>query len=95
VHSNRAICRGVVNCAAFGRAPAHVEEPYGGLFKAYQNTNQRTHCGTGGASATKTTNVPQAFRGYRPILLTSLSAVLQAGPRPCCLGNTIPVGDRK
>lgn len=69
------ICLGAVICAVFS-ASAHAENLPDALAKAYQ-TNPQLNAERARQRATDE-NVPQALAGYRPQIVASLSAGLQA-----------------
>ncbi len=70
------ICLGVLTCVAFAAAPAGAEGLSEALAKAYQ-TNPQLNAERARQRATDE-NVPQALSGYRPQIIASLSAGLQA-----------------
>jgi outer membrane protein len=70
------ICLGVVICAVFAAPAAHAENLPEALAKAYQ-TNPQLNAERARQRATDE-NVPQALAGYRPQIIASLSAGLQA-----------------
>src|SRR5712675_2337518 len=70
------ICLGVVTCVALAVPPALAESLPEALAKAYQS-NPHLNAERARQRATDE-NVPQALAGYRPQLLASLSAGLQA-----------------
>jgi outer membrane protein len=70
------ICLGVLTCAAFAAPPARSEGLPEALAKAYQ-TNPQLNAERARQRATDE-NVPQALSGYRPQIIASLSAGLQA-----------------
>jgi outer membrane protein len=70
------ICLGVVICVAFAAPGAHAENLPEALAKAYQ-TNPQLNAERARQRATDE-NVPQALAGYRPQIVASLSAGLQA-----------------
>ena len=70
------ICLGVLTCAALTAAPARAEGLSEALAKAYQ-TNPQLNAERARQRATDE-NVPQALSGYRPQIIASLSAGLQA-----------------
>ena len=70
------ICLGVLTCAAVAAAPARSEGLSEALAKAYQN-NPQLNAERARQRATDE-NVPQALSGYRPQIIASLSAGLQA-----------------
>ena len=70
------ICLGVLTCAALAAAPARSEGLSEALTKAYQ-TNPQLNAERARQRATDE-NVPQALSGYRPQIIASLSAGLQA-----------------
>ena len=70
------ICLGVLTCAALSAAPARSEGLSEALAKAYQ-TNPQLNAERARQRATDE-NVPQALSGYRPQIIASLSAGLQA-----------------
>ena len=80
------ICLGVVTCAALAAPAAHGESLTEALVKAYQ-TNPQLNAERARQRATDE-NVPQALSGYRPQIIASLSAGLQA-VRDLLPGNTI------
>src|SRR5947209_17376986 len=69
------ICLAAVMCVVFA-APAHAESLPEALAKAYQ-TNPQLNAERARQRATDE-NVPQALAGYRPQIVASLSAGLQA-----------------
>jgi len=73
---DRGICLGVVICAVFTAPAAHAESLPDALAKAYQ-TNPQLNAERARQRATDE-NVPQALAGYRPQIVASLSAGLQA-----------------
>jgi len=70
------ICLGVVTCAAFAAPAARSESLPEALAKAYQ-TNPQLNAERARQRATDE-NVPVALSGYRPQIIASLSAGLQA-----------------
>lgn len=70
------ICLGVLTCAALSAAPARSESLQEALAKAYQS-NPQLNAERARQRATDE-NVPQAMSGYRPQIIASLSAGLQA-----------------
>ena len=70
------ICLGALTCAALASAPARSEGLSEALAKAYQ-TNPQLNAERARQRATDE-NVPQAMSGYRPQIIASLSAGLQA-----------------
>ena len=70
------ICLGVVTCVAFAAPAARSEGLSEALAKAYQ-TNPQLNAERARQRATDE-NVPQALSGYRPQIIASLSAGLQA-----------------
>ncbi len=70
------ICLGVAACAVFAPANARAENLPDALAKAYQ-TNPQLNAERARQRATDE-NVPQALAGYRPQIVASLSAGLQA-----------------
>jgi outer membrane protein len=70
------ICLGVLTCAAFAAPAARSESLPEALAKAYQ-TNPQLNAERARQRATDE-NVPQALSGYRPQIIASLSAGLQA-----------------
>lgn len=70
------ICLGVVTCAAFAAPAARCEGLPEALAKAYQ-TNPQLNAERARQRATDE-SVPQAMSGYRPQIIASLSAGLQA-----------------
>lgn len=70
------ICLGAVICAGFAAPAAHAENLPEALAKAYQ-TNPQLNAERARQRATDE-NVPQALAGYRPQIVASLSAGLQA-----------------
>ncbi len=70
------ICLGVVTCVVFAAAGARAENLPEALAKAYQ-TNPQLNAERARQRATDE-NVPQALAGYRPQIVASLSAGLQA-----------------
>jgi outer membrane protein len=70
------ICLAAVTCAAFAVPAAHAESLPEALGKAYQ-TNPQLNAERARQRATDE-NVPQALAGYRPQIVASLSAGLQA-----------------
>jgi outer membrane protein len=70
------ICLGVLTCAAFAAPAARSEGLQEALAKAYQ-TNPQLNAERARQRATDE-NVPQALSGYRPQIIASLSAGLQA-----------------
>ena len=70
------ICLGAVACVAFAATAVHAESLPDALAKAYQ-TNPQLNAERARQRATDE-NVPQALSGYRPQIIASLSAGLQA-----------------
>ncbi len=70
------ICLGVATCVAFATTPAFAESLPEALAKAYQ-TNPQLNAERARQRGTDE-NVPQALAGYRPQIVASLSAGLQA-----------------
>lgn len=70
------ICLSALVCAAFAAAPARSESLPEALVKAYQS-NPQLNAERARQRATDE-NVPQAMSGYRPQIIASLSAGLQA-----------------
>src|SRR6266700_4762994 len=70
------ICLGVAICVVFSAPAAHAESLPDALAKAYQ-TNPQLNAERARQRATDE-NVPQALAGYRPQIVASLSAGLQA-----------------
>src|SRR6266571_1863240 len=70
------ICLGVAVCVVFSAPAAHAESLPDALAKAYQ-TNPQLNAERARQRATDE-NVPQALAGYRPQIVASLSAGLQA-----------------
>ncbi len=70
------ICLGVAICVVFSAPAAHAENLPDALAKAYQ-TNPQLNAERARQRATDE-NVPQALAGYRPQIVASLSAGLQA-----------------
>ena len=70
------ICLGVVTCVGFAAPAARAESLPEALAKAYQ-TNPQLNAERARQRATDE-NVPQALAGYRPQIVASLSAGLQA-----------------
>src|SRR5882757_6816663 len=70
------ICLGVVTCVGFAATPAWAEALPEALAKAYQS-NPQLNAERARQRATDE-NVPQALAGYRPQIIASLSAGLQA-----------------
>ena len=70
------ICLGVATCVAFAATSAFAESLPEALAKAYQ-TNPQLNAERARQRATDE-NVPQALAGYRPQIIASLSAGLQA-----------------
>jgi outer membrane protein len=70
------ICLGVVTCVAFATGSASAESLPEALAKAYQS-NPELNAERARQRATDE-NVPQALAGYRPQIIASLSAGLQA-----------------
>src|SRR5947199_9986182 len=70
------ICLGVVTCVALAAPPARAESLPEALAKAYQS-NPQLNAERARQRATDE-NVPQALAGYRPQIVASLSAGLQA-----------------
>ena len=70
------ICLAAVTCVAFGAPAAHGENLPDALAKAYQ-TNPQLNAERARQRATDE-NVPQALAGYRPQIVATLSAGLQA-----------------
>ena len=79
------ICLGVVICAGFAASAARSESLPEALAKAYQS-NPQLNAERARQRATDE-NVPQALAGYRPQIVASLSAGLQA-VRDLLPGNT-------
>ena len=79
------ICLGVVICVGFAGSAARSEGLPEALAKAYQ-TNPQLNAERARQRATDE-NVPQALAGYRPQIVASLSAGLQA-VRDLLPGNT-------
>src|SRR5215472_18064620 len=79
------ICLGVIACAVFA-VPAAAETLPDALARAYQ-TNPQLNAERAKQRGTDE-NVPQALAGYRPQIIASLSAGLQA-VRDLFPGNTI------
>src|SRR5882762_9366737 len=86
------ICLGVAACAGFAASAARSEALPEALAKAYQ-TNPQLNAERARQRATDE-NVPQALAGYRPQLVASLSAGLQA-VRDLLPGNTFQSGNLK
>jgi outer membrane protein len=86
------ICLGVVICVAFASASARAESLSEALVKAYQ-TNPQLNAERARQRATDE-NVPQALAGYRPQIVASLSAGLQA-VRDLLPGNTVQSANLK
>ena len=80
------ICLTVASCVAFAAPAAHGEGLPEALAKAYR-TNPQLNAERARQRATDE-NVPQALSGYRPQIVASLSAGLQA-VRDLLPGNTI------
>src|SRR5216683_389890 len=70
------ICLGVVTCVGFPATPAWAEALPDALAKAYQS-NPQLNAEQARQRATDE-NVPQALAGYRPQIIATLSAGLQA-----------------
>ena len=70
------ICLGVVTCVGFAAPQARAESLPEALAKAYQ-TNPQLNAERARQRATDE-NVPQALAGYRPQIVASLTAGLQA-----------------
>ena len=70
------ICLGVLTCAAFAGSAVSAESLPEALAKAYQ-TNPQLNAERARQRATDE-NVPQAMAGYRPQIIASLTAGLQA-----------------
>jgi outer membrane protein len=70
------ICLAAATCAGFAAGAARAEDLPGALAKAYQ-TNPQLNAERARQRATDE-NVPQAMAGYRPQIIASLSAGLQA-----------------
>jgi len=70
------ICLGVLTCAGFAATHARAEALPEALAKAYQS-NPQLNAERARQRATDE-NVPQALAGYRPQIVASLSAGLQA-----------------
>jgi outer membrane protein len=86
------ICLGVVVCVGFAASTARSEGLPEALAKAYQ-TNPQLNAERARQRATDE-NVPQALAGYRPQIVASLSAGLQA-VRDLLPGNTFQSGNLK
>ena len=86
------ICLGVVVCVGFAASAAHGENLPEALAKAYQ-TNPQLNAERARQRATDE-NVPQALAGYRPQIVASLSAGLQA-VRNLLPGNTFQSANLK
>src|SRR4051794_25308195 len=86
------ICLGVVTCVALAVSPALAESLPEALAKAYQS-NPHLNAERARQRATDE-NVPQALAGYRPQLIASLGAGLQA-VRNLLPGNTIQTATLK
>jgi outer membrane protein len=86
------ICLGVAVCVGFAASAAHSEGLPEALAKAYQ-TNPLLNAERARQRATDE-NVPQALAGYRPQIVASLSAGLQA-VRDLLPGNTFQSGNLK
>src|SRR3982074_927095 len=86
------ICLGVATCVRFAAVPARAEGLPEALAKAYQ-TNPQLNAERARQRATDE-NVPQALAGYRPQIVASLSAGLQAG-RDLLAGNPFQSGNLK
>jgi outer membrane protein len=86
------ICLGVVVCVGFAASAARSEGLPEALAKAYQ-TNPQLNAERARQRATDE-NVPQALAGYRPQIVASLSAGLQA-VRDLLPGNTFQSGNLK
>ena len=86
------ICLAVASCVAFAAPAAHGESLPEALAKAYQ-TNPQLNAERARQRATDE-NVPQALSGYRPQIVASLSAGLQA-VRNLLPGNTIQSANLK
>src|SRR5258706_14878247 len=81
------ICLGLAACVGFAATAALAESLPEALAKAYQS-NPQLHAERARQRATDE-NVPQALAGYRPQIVASLSAGLQA-VRNLLPANTIP-----
>ena len=86
------ICLGVVVCVGLAASTARSEGLPEALAKAYQ-TNPQLNAERARQRATDE-NVPQALAGYRPQIVASLSAGLQA-VRDLLPGNTFQSGNLK
>ena len=86
------ICLGVVICAGFAASAARGESLPEALAKAYQS-NPQLNAERARQRATDE-NVPQALAGYRPQIVASLSAGLQA-VRDLLPGNTFQSANLK
>ena len=86
------ICLGVVACVGFAASAARGEGLPEALAKAYQ-TNPQLNAERARQRATDE-NVPQALAGYRPQIVASLSAGLQA-VRDLLPGNTFQSANLK
>ncbi|MDO8401373.1 MAG: TolC family outer membrane protein [Bradyrhizobium sp.] len=86
------ICLGVVVCVGFAASAARSENLPEALAKAYQ-TNPQLNAERARQRATDE-NVPQALAGYRPQIVASLSAGLQA-VRDLLPGNTFQSANLK
>jgi len=86
------ICLGVLTCVVFAGSPARAESLSEALAKAYQ-TNPALNAERARQRATDE-NVPQALAGYRPQIVASLSAGLQA-VRNLLPGNTVQSANLK
>jgi outer membrane protein len=86
------ICLGVVACVGFAASAARGESLPEALAKAYQ-TNPLLNAERARQRATDE-NVPQALAGYRPQIVASLSAGLQA-VRDLLPSNTFQTGNLK
>jgi outer membrane protein len=86
------ICLGVVVCVGFAASAARGESLPEALAKAYQ-TNPLLNAERARQRATDE-NVPQALAGYRPQIVASLSAGLQA-VRDLLPSNTFQTGNLK
>jgi outer membrane protein len=86
------ICLGVLTCAVLAASMARAESLPEALAKAYQ-TNPQLNAERARQRATDE-NVPQALAGYRPQIIASLSAGLQA-VRDLLPGNTVQTASLK
>src|SRR6476469_1665556 len=86
------ICLGVLTCAVLAASMARAESLPEALAKAYQ-TNPQLNAERARQRATDE-SVPQALAGYRPQIIASLSAGLQA-VRDLLPGNTIQTASLK